>query len=620
MPRFELRTRLFVMSEVLVLTMAVFASLYFGYYQSKRAEADIDHLAETVARGLAMQAKVGMLVADTEEMNKALSVVYHGEVRYAGLAAPDGTIIQSIGELPSDRKRVHVPSGIVLKDAKLGNGERVREVRVPVYAEVEGKPTAVGTAFLGVSLQQLQQVKADAVRAALFVALVFSLLGLGIAYYASYNIVRPVEKLTKAAMSLADGDTSAEIEIDRSDEIGDLARAFRKMREAVESALAEAEARRREAEEAKAQAEQARNAVIAHHRELEGEIAKVLAAVDEMASGDLRVRIDLESDSDLSELAQRINAMQDALKTVLSETKKVGDELGRTAEEIGSATDDLAEASERQLQQIDEIVGSVAEMSRTIRETARYSQEVARESQHSKEVATKGSERVADIYSGVEEIVNSQEIVAATISNLVSQVGTIGEIANAIEEIADQTNLLALNAAIEAARAGEQGRGFAVVADEVGKLADRTTQATKEIAQVIRAIQQRTSETDQSVNRAREVVERVTRVAEDMQRAMSEIVGSAETVNEMISHVAVTAEEQSAAAEQINGNVELIRSAAARTAGGTQEIARVADNLEELTRRLDRLMRQFRLDGESGEPTVVERFAAMEAKPQPAEA
>ncbi len=618
MPRFELRTRLFVMSEVLVLTMAVFASTYFGHYQSNRAKADIDHLAETLARSLALQAKVGMLVDDPEEMKKALSVVYHGEVRYAGLAGPDGTVIQSIGELPPGLKEIQVPSEITLQDTRLRNGKRVREVRVPVYAEVEGKPSAVGTAFLGVSLEQLHQVKADAVRAAFFVALVFSLLGLAIAYYASYNIVRPVEKLTRAAKSLAEGDTSTEIEIDRSDEIGDLARAFRKMREDVENALAEAESRRREAEEAKAQAEQARNAVIAHHRELEGEIAKLLAVVDEMASGDLRVRIDLDEDSDLRELAQRINAMQDALKTVLSETKKVGDELGRTAEEIGSATDDLAEASERQLQQIDEIVGSVAEMSRTIRETARYSQEVARESQHSKDVATKGSERVADIYSGVEEIVNSQEVVAATISNLVSQVGTIGEIANAIEEIADQTNLLALNAAIEAARAGEQGRGFAVVADEVGKLADRTTQATKEIAQVIRAIQQRTSETDQSVNRAREVVERVTRVAEDMQRAMSEIVTSAETVNEMISHVAVTAEEQSAAAEQINGNVELIRTAAARTAGGTQEIARVADSLEELTRRLDRLMRQFRLEGENGEPTVVDRFVSVKKEPQPA--
>lgn len=611
-PRFELRTRLFLMSEVLVLTMAIFASAHFGYHESKRTRESIDHLAETLARSLALQAKVGMLVSDAEEMRKSLNVVYHGEVRYAGLAAPDGTVLKTVGNAPDDLGKVKLPHRVILRDVKTSDNELAREVRVPIFAQVDGKRTPVGTAFLGVSLERLGQVRADTWKVALLTAFVFSVFGLGIAYYASHNIVIPVEKLTKASRSLASGEEVIEVDVDRSDEIGDLARAFLRMQENVRDALAEAEARRREAEEARAQAEEARNAVIAHHRELEAELEKVQAALDKIASGDLRVQVDLEGEAHLGDLAQRVNAMRDALMSVLKETRKVGAELGRTAEEIGSATEDLAQASEHQLQQIDGIVGSVAEMSRTIRETARYSQEVAQESQHSKEVATKGSERVADIYSGVEEILASQDMVAGTISNLVSQVGTIGEIANAIEEIADQTNLLALNAAIEAARAGEQGRGFAVVADEVGKLADRTTQATKEIGQVIRAIQQRTSETDQSMSRAKDVVQRVVRVAEDMQKAMNEIVSSAETVNEMISQVAVTAEEQSAAAEQINGNVELIRSAAARTAEGTQEIAQVVDNLERLTQRLDRLMSEFELDGQGSEVKVVNRFVPSE--------
>ena len=611
-PRFELRTRLFVMSEVLVLTMAIFASVHFGYHETKRTRESVDHLAKTLAQSLALQARMGMLVSDTEEIGKALNVVHHGEVRYAGLAGPDGTVLKTVGDTPAGLTSVALPRGVILRDVKLADDEDAREVRVPIYAEVDGRRTPVGTAFLGVSLERLREVRADTFKVALLTALVFSVFGLVIAYYASHNIVTPVEKLMKASRLLASGEETSEVDVDRSDEIGDLARAFLKMQENVRNALAEADKRRREAEEARAQAEEARNAVIAHHRELEEEIAEIQTALDKIAAGDLRVRIELGEEAHLGDLAQRVNTMRDALMSVLSETRKVGAELGRTAEEVGSATEDLAQGSEHQLQQIDGIVGSVAEMSRTIRETARYSQEVAKESQHSKEVATKGSERVADIYSGVEEIVASQDMVAGTISNLVSQVGTIGEIANAIEEIADQTNLLALNAAIEAARAGEQGRGFAVVADEVGKLADRTTQATKEIGQVIRAIQQRTSETDQSMSRAKDVVQRVVRVAEDMQKAMNEIVSSAETVNEMISQVAVTAEEQSAAAEQINGNVELIRSAAARTAEGTQEIAQVVDNLERLTQRLDRLMSEFELDGQGSEVKVVNRFVPSE--------
>jgi methyl-accepting chemotaxis protein len=184
---------------------------------------------------------------------------------------------------------------------------------------------------------------------------------------------------------------------------------------------------------------------------------------------------------------------------------------------------------------------------------------------------------------------------AKTVQKLGAGSDKIGEIVQVIDEIADQTNLLALNAAIEAARAGEHGRGFAVVADEVRKLAERTTKATKEIAAMIKQIQLDTSGAVESINKGTEEVEKGKELAGKAGKSLEEIIAASNKVMDDIVLVASASEEQSSTAEEISKSIEGINSVTQQSAAGIQQIARAAEDLNNLTENLQNLVAGFKL-------------------------
>jgi len=184
---------------------------------------------------------------------------------------------------------------------------------------------------------------------------------------------------------------------------------------------------------------------------------------------------------------------------------------------------------------------------------------------------------------------------AETVKELGKSSDQIGEIVTVIDDIADQTNLLALNAAIEAARAGEQGRGFAVVADEVRKLAERTTKATKEIAGMIKKIQADTAGAVSSMQEGTRQVDQGIAMADKAGNSLKEIVQVSQKVTDMVMQIAAASEQQSSASEQISQNVEAISTVTGQTASSTQQIARAAEDLNSLTDNLQQLVGHFRL-------------------------
>jgi methyl-accepting chemotaxis protein len=188
---------------------------------------------------------------------------------------------------------------------------------------------------------------------------------------------------------------------------------------------------------------------------------------------------------------------------------------------------------------------------------------------------------------------------AETVEALGRSSDQIGEIVQVIDDIADQTNLLALNAAIEAARAGEQGRGFAVVADEVRKLAERTTKATKEIAAMIKQIQKDTGEAVESMKVGTDEVERGKALADEAGRSLNLMITGAVEVVDMIMQVAAASEEQSSVAAEISKNVDSIRNVTKETTTGVQEIARASEDLNRLTVNLQQSVSIFRIDIET---------------------
>jgi methyl-accepting chemotaxis protein len=189
--------------------------------------------------------------------------------------------------------------------------------------------------------------------------------------------------------------------------------------------------------------------------------------------------------------------------------------------------------------------------------------------------------------------------VGSIVNELGNSSGKIGDIITVIDDIADQTNLLALNAAIEAARAGEQGRGFAVVADEVRKLAERTTRATKEIADLIKGIQSLTHRGVASMEKAGGIVAENREMTEKTAVALQNIVRESNRVTDMVAQIAAASEEQSSASEQISKNIEAISSVTNQSAAGAQQIARAAEDLNRLTENLQQLLAGFKLGNET---------------------
>ena len=256
----------------------------------------------------------------------------------------------------------------------------------------------------------------------------------------------------------------------------------------------------------------------------------------------------------------------------------------------------MAAGAKEQSDQDSEVANSGEQMTKTIFETTKNTTTAASASKNAGKVAVEGGKVVEETIKGMIRISEVVKQSAETVLELGRSSNEIGEIVQVINDIADQTNLLALNAAIEAARAGEQGRGFAVVADEVRKLAERTSKATQEIAGMIKHIQKDTDGAVQSMQQGTKEVENGKLLAEKAGDSLKEIITGAERVADIVTQVAAASEQQSRASEQITQNIELITNVTQQSATGVRQIAHAAEELNQLTGNLQSLISGFKVD------------------------
>ena len=233
-------------------------------------------------------------------------------------------------------------------------------------------------------------------------------------------------------------------------------------------------------------------------------------------------------------------------------------------------------------------------MNSTVLEVARNAGTTAEASNQARDKAAAGSSEVQKVVAGMATINSGAEELRAEMEDLSRKAESIGAILNVISDIADQTNLLALNAAIEAARAGEAGRGFAVVADEVRKLAEKTMQATAQVGQAIRGIQDGTAKNMAKVENTVRMVDDVTALANNSGMALSEIVSLVDSESDQIRAIATASEEQSATSEEINRSIEEVSRIASETASAMQASDEVVLNLGQQAQELDNLIREMK--------------------------
>jgi methyl-accepting chemotaxis protein len=321
-----------------------------------------------------------------------------------------------------------------------------------------------------------------------------------------------------------------------------------------------------------------------------------VGTLQKMAEGDFTIEIKSDYKGDYQLIKNSINTVNANLNKALSEVKESVIATAGASNQISSSAEEMAAGAMEQTTQTSEVAGAVEEMTRTILETTKNVSLAAETAKNAGAKAREGEEIVNKTIDGMNKISEVVSKSAETVQELGKSSDQIGEIVQVIDDIADQTNLLALNAAIEAARAGEQGRGFAVVADEVRKLAERTTKATKEIADMIRKIQQDTKNAVNSMELGTGEVENGKKLVNQAGNSLSEIMESSQMVLDIVSRVAAASEEQSTAAEEISKNVESISAVTQQSASGTQQIAHSAEDLNRLMINLENLIGQFKVN------------------------
>ncbi|MFP5221342.1 MAG: methyl-accepting chemotaxis protein [Acidobacteriota bacterium] len=267
------------------------------------------------------------------------------------------------------------------------------------------------------------------------------------------------------------------------------------------------------------------------------------------------------------------------------------------SEELSAQIEQSSHGSEQQARRISETATAMEEMNATILEVAKNASQSSQSTEEAKTKAEEGATIVTQVVKGIEDVQSQAVELKADMDSLGKQASGIGQILNVISDIADQTNLLALNAAIEAARAGEAGRGFAVVADEVRKLAEKTQAATKEVGDAIHGIQNGTAKNIQNVERTVRTIEQATEQANKSGEALETIVRLIETASDQVRSIATASEQESAASEEINRAIEEVSTISSETAQAMTQAAQAVSDMAHQAQVLQNLIMAMKSEG-----------------------
>jgi methyl-accepting chemotaxis protein len=609
--KFRLRTKIQLLVNALLLVIVLFVGIYFPTQTRQTLLESFTREAQALAETVALGVSIGLQNQDLQSAQRAIDYVKQNpDVRFVALVS-DGQTVAAYPEKFDFASMVAVE-----RSATNTSNDTLIIKRAAVHSE-----TLNGTVIVGSSTKRIAAtIQERTVTMISAIAGLFLLGSVGV-YLLARSLTKPIIALRDAAKRIGNGDVQTPMPslLHRthtgSDEIGELTRSFGEMLESLLRANAEITRQTTVAHEGELRARQAQRQAVEQQEYLQRSVERMLESIQDFAKGNLNVRLHIEafaasgttntatdtttntatrtadsvanaSNDAIGSLCVGFNEAVENVQQMMRHVQAAAENVAQSAANIQERSIVLAEAAQGQSLQTQEIRASMNQMATTIADNARSAAQTATVATQNRVLAQSGGAVVSQTVEKIRQIAGIVAQSARTIEQLGNSSAEIGEITLVINEIADQTNLLALNAAIEAARAGEQGRGFAVVADEVRKLAERTTQATKQITMMISSIQRETSEAVKVMNAGTASVQQGIELADNAGAALQSVVQSSESMVELIQSIAAASEQQSAAGENVSASVARIATLSSDSANDVGVIAHAAELLSAMTTAL----------------------------------
>lgn len=572
-------TKIVLLVSVLLICLALVAGVGIFGLKQLDDESNQMYAVDLLALQSAKEANVQLINISRAVRNIALAQTQEQRTGYAKAYAEFITNARTQLEIVKDR--ITTPEGrqifdetvksfetLLLQQQKIIDNVELRTLSETV-AEIQhirhladstdDLMTELGTAMTQEAAMRNDSITYIARQGFIFSAAVFAAalaLGLILGFLIKKAIANPLVDIARKSVLVAEGDLSQDFSLTRKDELGALSASLGQMVLNLRNRIGEAEQKSREAEEQSQKAQEAMNeANIAQEKAVQGQQA-ILAAAENV--------------------------------------EQVVDRLSTATEELSAQVEESSTGMNVQRERVSGAAVAMEEMNSTVMEVARNAAVASENSERARINAEDGAQVVRQSVAAIATVQADTNELRLSMESLGEQAEAIGTVMTVISDIADQTNLLALNAAIEAARAGEAGRGFAVVADEVRKLAEKTMLATKEVGDAISGIQAGTRQSITTVERTGNNLDSTTELVKKSGEALTTIVSDVVGTADQVRAIATAAEEQSATSEEITRSLDEINNMATETASAMQQSAQAVSELSVQAQELQRLVNELR--------------------------